>query len=50
VREIPVATGYAVSLGIGAVGTVRSGMARLGEPVLRLLCLGAVVVGLKFLH
>jgi quaternary ammonium compound-resistance protein SugE len=54
-REIPVGTGYAVWVGIGAVGTVLYGMAVLGEPVtaLRLLCLGAVVagvVGLKFVH
>jgi quaternary ammonium compound-resistance protein SugE len=54
-REIPVGTGYAVWVGIGAVGTVLYGMAVLGEPVSvpRLVCLGAVVagvVGLKFLH
>jgi quaternary ammonium compound-resistance protein SugE len=54
-REIPVGTGYAVWVGIGAVGTVLYGMAVLREPVtaLRLLCVGAVVggvVGLKFLH
>jgi quaternary ammonium compound-resistance protein SugE len=54
-RAIPVGTGYAVWVGIGAVGAVLYGMAVLGEPatVLRLLCLGAVVagvVGLKFLH
>jgi quaternary ammonium compound-resistance protein SugE len=54
-REIPVGTGYAVWVGIGAVGTVLYGMAVLGEPVtvMRLLCVGAVVggvVGLKFLH
>jgi quaternary ammonium compound-resistance protein SugE len=54
-REIPVGTGYAVWVGIGAVGTVLYGMAVLGEPVtvMRLLCLGAVVggvAGLKFLH
>jgi quaternary ammonium compound-resistance protein SugE len=54
-REIPVGTGYAVWVGIGAVGTVLYGMVVLGEPVtaLRLLCLGAVVcgvVGLKFVH
>jgi quaternary ammonium compound-resistance protein SugE len=54
-REIPMGTGYAVWVGLGAVGTVLYGMAVLGEPatVLRLLCLGAVVagvVGLKFLH
>jgi quaternary ammonium compound-resistance protein SugE len=54
-REIPVGTGYAVWVGIGAVGTALYGMAVLGEPVtaLRLLCLVAIVggvVGLKFLH
>jgi quaternary ammonium compound-resistance protein SugE len=54
-REIPVGTGYAVWVGIGAVGTALYGMAVLGEPVtvLRVLCLAAIVggvVGLKFLH
>ncbi|GAA5127661.1 DMT family transporter [Pseudonocardia adelaidensis] len=54
-REIPVGTGYAVWVGIGAVGTALYGMAVLGEPVtsVRLLCLVAIVggvVGLKFLH
>jgi quaternary ammonium compound-resistance protein SugE len=54
-REVPVGTGYAVWVGIGAVGTVLYGMAVLGEPVtaLRLLCLAAVVggiIGLKFVH
>jgi quaternary ammonium compound-resistance protein SugE len=54
-REVPVGTGYAVWVGIGAVGTVLYGMAVLGEPVtaLRLLCVAAVVggvVGLKFVH
>jgi quaternary ammonium compound-resistance protein SugE len=54
-REIPVGSGYAVWVGIGAVGTALYGMAVLGEPVttLRLLCLVAIiggVVGLKFLH
>jgi len=53
-REIPVGTGYAVWVGIGAVGTALYGMVVLGEPVtaLRLLCLVAIVggvVGLKFL-
>jgi quaternary ammonium compound-resistance protein SugE len=52
---IPVGTGYAVWVGIGAVGTALYGMAVLGEPVTaaRLLCLVAIVggvVGLKFLH
>ena len=54
-RSIPVGTGYAVWVGIGAVGTAAYGMAILGEPatVARLLCLVAIVggvVGLKFLH
>jgi quaternary ammonium compound-resistance protein SugE len=54
-REIPVGTGYAVWVGIGAVGTALYGMAVLGEPAtaMRLLCLVAIVggvVGLKFLH
>lgn len=54
-KEIPVGTGYAVWVGIGAVGTALYGMAVLGEPVTaaRLLCLVAIVggvVGLKFLH
>ncbi len=54
-RTIPVGTGYAVWVGIGAVGTAAYGMAVLGEPatVARLLCLVAIVagvVGLKFLH
>lgn len=54
-KEIPVGTGYAVWVGIGAVGTALYGMAVLGEPVTtaRLLCLVAIVggvAGLKFLH
>jgi quaternary ammonium compound-resistance protein SugE len=54
-RSIPVGTGYAVWVGIGAVGTAAYGMAVLGEPgtAARLLCLVAIVggvVGLKFLH
>jgi quaternary ammonium compound-resistance protein SugE len=54
-RTIPVGTGYAVWVGIGAVGTAAYGMVVLGEPatVARLLCLVAIVagvVGLKFLH
>lgn len=54
-RTIPVGTGYAVWVGIGAVGTAVYGMVVLGEPVttLRLLCLVAIVggvVGLKFAH
>lgn len=54
-RSIPVGTGYAVWVGIGAVGTAVYGMVALGEPATaaRLLCLVAIVggvVGLKFLH
>jgi quaternary ammonium compound-resistance protein SugE len=54
-RTIPVGTGYAIWVGIGAVGTAAYGMVALGEPttVTRLVCLFAIVagvVGLKFLH
>jgi quaternary ammonium compound-resistance protein SugE len=54
-RSLPVGTGYAVWVGIGAVGTAVYGMVALGEPATaaRLLCLVAIVggvVGLKFLH
>ena len=54
-RTIPIGTGYAVWVGIGAVGTAAYGMVALGEPATaaRLLCLVAIVggvVGLKFLH
>ncbi len=53
-RSIPVGTGYAIWVGIGAVGTAAYGMVALGEPttLTRLLCLFAIVagvVGLKFL-
>ncbi|GAB3586390.1 quaternary ammonium compound efflux SMR transporter SugE [Amycolatopsis endophytica] len=54
-RTIPIGTGYAVWVAIGAVGTAVYGMIALGEPatVARLLCLGLIVagvVGLKVLH
>ncbi|RZU74072.1 quaternary ammonium compound-resistance protein SugE [Micromonospora kangleipakensis] len=54
-REIPVGTGYAVWVGIGAVGTALVGMLALHEPASlpRILCLLLVVagvVGLKFFH
>jgi quaternary ammonium compound-resistance protein SugE len=54
-RTIPVGTGYAVWVGIGAVGTALYGMAVLGEAVTtaRIVCLVLIVggvVGLKFLH
>jgi len=54
-RTIPVGTGYAVWVGIGAAGTALYGMIALDEPVTaaRLLCLTLIVggvAGLKFLH
>jgi len=54
-RSIPVGTGYAIWVGIGAVGTALVGMIALGESTSlpRLLCLLLVisgVVGLKFFH
>ncbi|WP_371408492.1 SMR family transporter [Micromonospora zamorensis] len=54
-REIPVGTGYAVWVGIGAVGTSLVGMLALGESASlpRILCLLLVVVGvigLKIFH
>ncbi|GAB4101936.1 quaternary ammonium compound efflux SMR transporter SugE [Micromonospora taraxaci] len=54
-REIPVGTGYAVWVGIGAVGTALVGMLALGESASlpRILCLVLVVagvIGLKIFH
>nr|WP_042180702.1 SMR family transporter [Kibdelosporangium sp. MJ126-NF4]CEL14526.1 Quaternary ammonium compound-resistance protein SugE [Kibdelosporangium sp. MJ126-NF4]CTQ88891.1 Quaternary ammonium compound-resistance protein SugE [Kibdelosporangium sp. MJ126-NF4] len=54
-RTIPVGTGYAVWVGIGAVGTALYGMLALGDPVsaARITCLVMIVAGvagLKFLH
>ncbi|MCX5070619.1 SMR family transporter [Micromonospora lupini] len=54
-RDIPVGTGYAVWVGIGAVGTALVGMVALGESASlpRILCLLLVVagvVGLKIFH
>ncbi|MET8349385.1 MULTISPECIES: quaternary ammonium compound efflux SMR transporter SugE [unclassified Micromonospora] len=54
-REIPIGTGYAVWVGIGAVGTALVGMLALGESASlpRILCLLLVVagvVGLKIFH
>jgi quaternary ammonium compound-resistance protein SugE len=54
-RTIPVGTGYAVWVGIGAAGTALAGMLFLGEPanllrVLSLLLVIAGVVGLKLFH
>ena len=46
-REIPVGTGYAVWVGIGAVGTALIGMIWLGEPanIARIVCLVLIVAG-----
>lgn len=54
-RGIPVGTGYAVWVGIGAIGTAVLGIAMLGEPatVARIACLVLIVagvVGLKLVH
>ncbi|GIJ20216.1 DMT family transporter [Micromonospora lutea] len=54
-REIPVGTGYAVWVGIGAVGTAIVGMVALGEPanllrLISLLLVVAGVIGLKLFH
>jgi quaternary ammonium compound-resistance protein SugE len=54
-RTIPVGTGYAVWVGIGAVLTAVAGMVLFGESAsfLRILCLMLVVAGiagLKFVH
>ncbi|MEU0842194.1 SMR family transporter [Streptomyces sp. NPDC005962] len=54
-RSIPIGTGYAVWVAIGAVGTAAYGMIALGDPASagRIVCLGLIVsgvVGLKLLH
>ncbi|MEU5787198.1 SMR family transporter [Micromonospora purpureochromogenes] len=54
-RDIPIGTGYAVWVGIGAVGTAGYGMVALGESasLARIACLLLVVagvVGLKLFH
>ncbi|WP_426511773.1 DMT family transporter [Dactylosporangium sp. McL0621] len=54
-RSIPVGTGYAVWVGVGAAGTALAGMLFLGEPstllrLLSLLLVVAGVVGLKVFH
>lgn len=54
-RSIPVGTGYAVWVGIGAVGTAVVGMVWLGESVgvAKVVCLALIIsgiVGLKLLH
>lgn len=54
-KTLPVGTGYAVWVGIGAIGTALYGMVMLGEPatVARILCLLLIVagvIGLKLVH
>lgn len=54
-RTIPLGTGYAFWVGVGAVGTAAYGMVVLGEPATaaRLACLTLIVAGvagLKVLH
>lgn len=54
-RSIPVGTGYAIWVGIGAIGAAVYGMVALDEPasagrILCLLLIVAGVVGLKSLH
>ncbi|MDO5628079.1 MAG: SMR family transporter [Mobilicoccus sp.] len=54
-RTLPLGTGYAVWVGVGATGAALYGMVALGEPATaaRILCLLLIVsgiVGLKLLH
>ncbi|MGW2588084.1 DMT family transporter [Streptomyces virginiae] len=54
-REVPVGTGYAVWVGVGAVLTATYAMSVDGEPfsVIKLLLLAGIVgcvMGLKFVH
>ena len=48
VRQLPVGTGYAVWVGIGAVGTAILGIVLLGESasVARLVSIGLIVAGI----
>ncbi len=47
-RSIPVGTGYAVWVGIGAVGTAILGIVLFGDPagVARIACIGLIVAGI----
>ena len=47
-KQIPLGTGYAVWVGIGAVGTAILGIVLFGESagLLRLGCIGLIVVGI----
>ena len=48
VRTLPIGTAYAIWTGIGAVGTVITGIALLNEPVSapRLICVCLIIVGI----
>lgn len=50
-RSMPVGTGYAVWVGIGAVGTALLGMALLGDPVApgRIAAIGLISAGVVWL-
>lgn len=47
-RQLPLGTGYAIWVGIGAVGTAIFGMIIFKEPatVARLMCIGLIVAGI----
>ena len=47
-KQIPLGTGYAIWVGIGAVGTALLGMLVLKEPatVARLVCIGLIIAGI----
>lgn len=47
-RQLPLGTGYAIWVGIGAVGTALVGMWLFKEPasVARLVCIGLIVAGI----
>ena len=51
-RTLPTSTGYAVWVGIGAVGTALIGLLFLGEPAtaLRLVSIALIVLGVVGLH
>ncbi len=48
VKTLPVGTAYSVWVGVGAVGTVVSGIALLGEPAnaMRLVSVGLIIAGI----
>ena len=50
-RELPVGTGYAVWVGIGAIGTATAGIVWLGDPAAagRMAAIGLIAVGVVWL-